>query len=436
MHGRFNFKSKDEILAKAAGLGLELPFSDDISSLFEPINIGGIAVPNRLVVQPMEGYDSAPGGSPSDLTRRRYLRYASGGSGMIWFEAVAVSDDGRSNPNQLRIHDLNVSAYKSLNQEIRKAAGQNGIKPLLVIQLTHSGRYSKPDGNPHPLAAARNKILDRTEPHVLSDVELKRIQDDYIMAARLSFEAGFDAIDIKACHGYLVIDLLAARTRENSIYGGNPASNRFRFMLETLDRIRQEIPGIVLTTRLNISDLYEGGFGVDGNNKPDYPEAMLLTGELRNRGITFMNLSMGSPYFNPHVTRPYDTPLPGQKLPGEHPLEGVVRIIDGTAEFAARFPEISFVGSAYSWLRQFAPNVGAEVVRRGQAAFIGLGRSSFAYPSLPSDLMSTGKADPSKVCITCSGCTRLIRNFRPGGCVVRDKEIYARELKQLIADGK
>lgn len=436
MHGRFKYRSNDELLAKAAELGLQLPFSDGISPLLESKNIEGFVVPNRLVVQPMEGYDSTPDGSPSELTRRRYLRYASGGSGMIWFEAVAVSAEGRSNPNQLRIHRGNVASYKNLNHEIREAAGQIEIKPMLVIQLTHSGRYSKPESKPHPLAAARNKALDKTEPHVLSDEELMRIQDDYVEAARFSYEAGFDGIDIKACHGYLVIDLLAARERVSSIFGGSQSSHRFRFMLETIDRIRKEIPGIIITTRLNISDLYQGGFGVGENNIPDYSEAMQLTGELRKRGITCMNLSMGSPYFNPHVTRPYDTPLPGQKLPEEHPLEGVVRIIEGTAEFAVKFPEISFVGSAYSWLRQFAPNVGAEVVRRGHAAFIGLGRSSFAYPSLPVDLMKTGKADPSKVCITCSGCTRLIRNFRPGGCVVRDKEIYARELRQLIADGK
>lgn len=436
MHGRFNYKSKDELLAKARGLGLDLPFADDISPLLEPKNLGGFIVPNRLAVQPMEGYDSTADGSPSELTRRRYLRYASGGSGMIWFEAVAVTNDGRSNPNQLLITYRNAGSYHSLNREIRKTAGEAGIKPMLVIQLTHSGRYSKPFSMPHPLAAVRNMALDKAEPHVLTDEELVQIQDSYVEAARLSFEAGFDAIDLKACHGYLLIDLLAAKARENSIYGGYSASSRFRFMLETLDRIRKEVPGIRITTRLNISDLYEGGFCVDENNKPDYSEAMLLTGELHKRGVTFMNLSMGSPYYNPHVTRPYDTPLPGQKLPEEHPLEGVVRIIEGTAVFAVKFPGISFVGSAYSWLRQYAPNVGAEVVRKGHAAFIGLGRSSFAYPSLPADLVKTGKADTSKVCITCSGCTRLIRNFRTGGCVVRDKEIYARELKQLIANGK
>jgi hypothetical protein len=141
---------------------------------------------------------------------------------------------------------------------------------------------------------------------------------------------------------------------------------------------------------------------------------------------------MGSPYYNPHVTRPYDNALPGQTVPDEHPMAGVIKMIRGTALFQKKFPELFFIGSAYSWLRQFAPNVGAAVIKSGGAAFIGFGRGSFAYPSMPLDLIKDGRANPAKVCIACSGCTRLIRNLRPGGCVIRDREIYGNELKKLI----
>lgn len=207
-------------------------------------------------------------------------------------------------------------------------------------------------------------------------------------------------------------------------------------MLETIDRIKEEIPGIIIATRLNISDLYDDGFGVDKENMPDFTEPVLLVGKLKSRGISLINLSMGSPYYNPYVTRPYDNPLPGQQVPDEHPLLGVYRMISGTAQFQKRFPELFFIGSAYSYLRQFAPNVGAAVVDSSDASFIGFGRGSFAYPSLPLDLMRDGKANPAKVCITCSGCTRLIRNMQPGGCVIRDREIYGNELKKLIAGEK
>jgi 2,4-dienoyl-CoA reductase-like NADH-dependent reductase (Old Yellow Enzyme family) len=436
MHERFRFKSKDELLKKAADLGLSLPFTDDISPLFQHVDVERFNVQNSLVVQPMEGYDSEADGSPSDLTVRRYLRYAAGGSGIIWYEAVAVTPEGRSNPRQLWISKDNAEKFRSLNSEVRKAAAETGSKPFLVVQLTHSGRYSKPDSKPDPLAAAPNRILDKTEPHILSDDELRKIQDDYIEAAKLSAYAGFDAIDIKACHGYLMIDLLAAVSRKDSIYGGESTANRFRFFLETYDRMKAEVPGVVITTRLNMSDVYSNGFAVDDLGNPDLSEAFILVDELRKRGMSLINLSMGSPYHNPHVTRPYDTPVPGQAVPGEHPLEGVMKMIVSTAAFQKKYPEIRFVGSAYSWLRQYAPNVGAAVLQNGMASFIGLGRSSFAYPDLPADLMKNGVADPAKVCITCSGCTRLIRNLRIGGCVIRDREIYGAELKKLIADGK
>ena len=436
MHERFRYKTRDELLERVHSLGLEMPFDDDISPLFYPASLNGFNIPNRFVVQPMEGYDSEKDGSPSGLTKRRYIRYATGNSGILWYEAVAVSPDGRSNPRQLWININNVKNFAVLNEEVRKSAAIDQISPLLVVQLTHSGRYSKPEGKSKPVVAGLNAILDKEPPYILSDDDLKKIQDQYLVAAKSVFKSGFDAIDLKACHGYLIIDLLAARSRRNSIYGGEEYSKRFRFLLETIDRIKSEVPGIIVTTRLNISDLYEGGFGVNRFGEIDYTEPLLLIEELKSRGIKLINLSMGSPYYNPHVTRPYDNPLPGQKVPGEHPLEGVMKMINGTSLFQKKFPEIYFVGSAYSYLRQFIPNVGASVIKNGGASFIGLGRSSFAYPSLPHDLFKDGKADPSKVCITCSGCTRLIRNLRPGGCVIRDREIYGNELKKLIADGE
>ncbi len=436
MHERFKYRTKDDLVLKARELGLDLPWSDDITPLFQPFQLPGFSVANRFVVQPMEGYDSENDGSPSDLTKRRYLRYASGGSGIIWFEAVSVVPEGRSNPHQLWIHKKNSDAFSRLNEEVRKNALKMGTDPFLVVQLTHSGRYSKPEGTAKPQVAALNPLLDKTPPVILTDDDLKRIMDRFVESAILAYKAGFNAVDIKACHGYLVVDLLSAKSRISSIFGGNETSGRFRFLLETIDRIKDEVPGIIITIRLSISDLYRGGFGVDENGEPDFTEPLFLVDQLNSRGINLVNITMGSPYFNPHVSRPYDNPLPGQVLPEEHPLKGVMRMINGTSFFQRRFPEIAMVGSAWSFLRHYAPNTGAAVIKKGDAVFMGFGRNSFAYPSMPLDLMRNGEADPRKTCITCSGCTRLIRNLRPGGCVIRDREIYGNELKKLIADGK
>lgn len=436
MHERFKFKTGDELIQRCRDLGFELPFTDDISPLFQTLSAGKILIPNRLVVQPMEGYDSENDGSPSELTKRRYLRYAAGGSGTLWYEAVAVVHRGRSNPHQLWINKKNYDTYSRLNEDVRKNAGKLNADPFLVIQLTHSGRYSKPGGKADPQVAVANPILDKITPYILSDDDLKRIMDQFIESAKLAWKAGFNAVDLKACHGYLIIDLLSAKTGTSSIFRGEEPSKRFRFLLETFDRIRYEVPDMIITTRLNISDLYQDGFGVDENGLPDFTEPLLLVDQMKARGTELINISMGSPYFNPHVTRPYDNPVPGQNLPNEHPLEGVIRLINGTSLFQNRFPEIAFVGSAYSFLRQYSPNVGAAVIRDKNASLIGFGRNSFAYPSMPNDLIKEGKANPRKTCITCSGCTRLIRSFRYGGCVIHDREIYGNELKKLIADGE
>jgi 2,4-dienoyl-CoA reductase (NADPH2) len=436
MHERFKYRTKDELQRKAKNLGYDLPYSDDITPLFQPYKMTGFSIANRLVVQPMEGYDSENDGSPSELSIRRYMRYASGGSGIIWHEAVSVLHKGRSNPRQLWINKKNSDSFSRVNDDVRRNAIKQGIDPFLVVQLTHSGRYSKPEGVPKPQVAALNPLLDKIPPGILTDDDLKRIMDQFVEASKLAYKSGFNGVDIKACHGYLVVELLSAKTRTDSIFGGNETPGRFRFLLETIDRIMYEVPGIIVTTRLGISDLYKGGFGVDEKGEPDFTEPLLLVEQLKSRGISIINLTMGSPYFNPHVSRPYDNPLPGQNKPAEHPLEGVVRMINSTSLFQERFPDIAMVGSAYSFLRHFAPNVGASVIRNGQASFIGFGRNSFAYPSMPLDLMKNGKADPRQTCITCSGCTRLIRSLRPGGCVIHDREIYGNELKKLIADEK
>ena len=180
MHERFKYKNKQDIIQKAADLGFDLPYSDDITPLFQPFSLAGLSVANRLTVQPMEGYDSENDGSPSGLSKRRYPRYATGGSGIIWYEAVSVMHEGRSNPHQLWIHKKNSDSFARLNDEVRKSALKNGIVPFLVIQLTHSGRYSKPEGIPKPQVAALNPILDKTSPVILSDDDLKRIIDRFV----------------------------------------------------------------------------------------------------------------------------------------------------------------------------------------------------------------------------------------------------------------
>jgi 2,4-dienoyl-CoA reductase (NADPH2) len=208
-HETFSFRTSDELLQKASELGLDLPFQADLNPLFEDITLGVKRLTNRLAVHPMEGFDAHPNGSPSDMTFRRYQRFARGGSALIWFEATSVVPEGRSNPRQLWLHRHNVDGFTRLVAETRKEAVRSEDphqEIYCVLQLTHSGRFSRPEGKPLPKVAWMNPYLDEKKEalHVFSDEELDGLQEDFFDAVLLAHRAGFDAVDIKACHGYLI----------------------------------------------------------------------------------------------------------------------------------------------------------------------------------------------------------------------------------------
>ncbi|MGB2906081.1 MAG: hypothetical protein WBB73_03205 [Candidatus Aminicenantaceae bacterium] len=438
-HLPFNYASSEELQSAAQDLRIELPFQDDLSPLFQSIEIGGRIVPNRLSVHPMEGADASSRGAPGELTLRRYRRFAEGGSGLIWFEAAAVTGEGRSNPHQLMITSDNRGSFQDLVEKTREAARLGfGEKHeiLCVLQLTHSGRYSKPSGKPRPRVASANPYLDRflKNVRVLSDEDLDFLQDDFVEAARLAYDAGFDAVDIKSCHGYLVNELLAGYSREHSRYGCG-FENRARFLTEVTARIHAELPRFMLTSRLSAFDgipfPYGFGFTKDSPQDIDLTEARILIRRLLLLGGRFFSMSAGNPRITSHLTRPFDRPLPGADPPEEHPLVGVKRLLSLTAGMQRDLPDVPFIGTGYSWLRQFFPFVAAAVLERGEASLIGLGRSAFAYPEAPRDLMDSGILDPRNTCITCSKCSELLRGGLHTGCVVRDAEIYVQEYRKL-----
>ncbi len=441
-HEPFTFQSGPELLRKADELGVELPFQDSVSPLFESLAVGSKTLANRLAVQPMEGFDADTNGSPSELTFRRYQRYAEGGCALIWFEATSVVPEGRSNPHQLMLHPRNLDSFKRLVEQTHHSAQKafgSAYEVFFVLQLTHSGRYSQPEGKPLRQVAGFNPNLDRKpeDVRILNDDELDRYQDKYVEAARLTEQAGFDAVDIKACHGYLINELLAARTREGSRYG-ETFENRTRFLSEVVEKVRDRTPGLCLAVRLSAFDGIPGGFGVsrDVPENYDLAEPKELVRRLAQSNCSLFNITVGNPYEKPHLGRPFDRPLQGDFFPEEHPIEGITRLLRITSVFQKEFPDIPFVGTGYSWLRHFFPNVGAAVLQLGEASLIGLGRSSFAYPDAPKDLMNSGALDPGKVCISCSRCTELMRNGHESGCVMKDKEIYGKLYQKLSVKGK
>ena len=436
-HRRFHLKDLHLLREELAQLGLSLPIEEDFSILGEPVAIGPHETPNRFVVQPMEGFDAADDGTPGELSFRRYRRYAEGGSGLLWFEATAVLEEVRSNPHQAYLHSGNVDAYARLVDHTRRAARQAfGHELVLVVQLTHSGRYSKPRGMPRPIIAHRSPVLDPKHDlpedyPLVTDEYLDRLQDTYVEAARLAARAGFDGVDLKSCHRYLVSELLASHTREGK-YGGT-LENRTRLLRESLEKIREAVPEVFVTTRLNVYDAiaYPYGFGVDREDYqvPDLSEPIEVIRQLIAIGIPLVNVTIGNPYYNPHYGRPYDRPVAGGSAPEEHPLAGVVRFANITRTIQETFPDLPVIASGYGWLRHLMPYVAAGVIRSKWATLVGQGRGAFAYPDSVMDVLTKGRMDPAKTCVTCSGCSQIMRDGTMTGCVVRDSEIYGPQYK-------
>ncbi len=391
--------------------------------LNDGIKINGKQIRNRVVFNPMEGCDGESGGGISELVRRRYLRFARGGAGTIWFEATAVSGECRANPRQLYLTEDNADGFKSLLDEIRQTALETtGTVPLIVLQATNSGRWSKPDGSPAPLIAYHNPVWERGKedlPYtVVSDDYCRALSGKYALAARLAARAGFDAVDVKCSHGYLINEFLSARDRPGP-YGGD-LENRSRLFFECVDAARANIdPDMFVTTRLNATDYfkYPYGFGTDADGEIDLSETKLIVKKLAARGVELINLTLGNPYLIPHINRPC-------RVSPEPASVGLKRIYDVTGELQTAFPDIAFVMPGLSFLADKSVSYADKAIRNGVCALAGWGRMTFAYPSFYTDHLRYGAPDASKCCLGCGKCTELMRAGAVAGCPIRDAEVY------------
>lgn len=436
------YTSFNEFHQQNAELNTNLPFAEDTAVLSSPLQIGGKVIPNRLACQAMEGCDGMADGSPDVLTKRRYERFATGGAGLIWFEATAVVEEGRANPRQLYITENNLDNFKKQVEDIKETAlKENGYEPVVIMQATHSGRYSKPNGTPAPLIAYNNPIFEKDNPiasdRIVTDEYLDRVKDALVHGALLAQKAGFDGVDMKCCHRYLNSELLSAFEREGR-YGGS-LENRTRLLRESVKgAIENCANDFIVSSRLNVYDGFPHpyGFGVknDGSLDFDSTEPDWLIKELYKYGVRLLNITMGNPYFNPHVNRPYAQG--GYKAP-EHPLQGVARMLSGIAELKARNPEMAMICSAVSYLGVAAPGVVSAYISDGGFDVAGFGRTIFAYPDFARDILKTGGMDKYKICICCSKCTEIMRT-KGGtpGCVIRDKEVYMPIYKTQCGSGK
>jgi NADPH2 dehydrogenase len=457
--------------------GIALAFDEALAApeeapLARPIEVQGVRVGNRFCILPMEGWDGTRDGEPSDLTRRRWRNFGISGAKLMWGgEAVAVRHDGRANPNQLLMTPATQPSIAALRETLvaahREQFGAHADGDLFIgLQLTHSGRYARPDvyDRPAPMAACVNPVLDRRFPdgvRVIQDGELERLVDDFVAAAGLARDAGFQFVDVKACHGYLGHELLGARGRDGP-YGGS-LENRTRFMRRVIEGIHANVPGLLIGVRLSVFDTVPYCKRADGVGEPDRGNAQLSTGNappaagfgvverdeeldaaldepravlrmLENLGVRWVCVTAGSPYYNPHIQRPaIFPPLDGYEPP-EDPLRGVARQIDATALLKRAFPGMAFVGSGYSYLQEWLPHVAQHNVREGLCDVVGLGRIALSYPELPSDVLAGKPLRRGAFCRTFSDCTTGPRLGLVSGCYPLDAFYAARPDAVTIRD--
>jgi len=436
-HERFTYKSLEEIKAKAEELGVHLPFARDTKALTQEAAFGNVTLKNRMGIAPMEGADALPDGSPSELTIRRYVREAEGGSAVIWFEAISIAAEGRSSAHQLMMTDENLENYKRMTDAVKEAGIRaNGFAPYLIMQANHSGRYSNPQGKPAPMIAYRHPIYEKLRPAddscIVTDDYLKGLEEKFGVASKMAKEAGFDAVDIKSCHGYLRAELSSAYNRPG-LYGGS-YENRTRLLKNGIEAAKvYEDKDFLVTARIGIYDGYAHpyGFGVkEGEgDTPNMEEPIRLIGELHeDYGLPMVNLTLGNPYVSTHVTRPYDH---GKYIPEEHPLYGVARIMDCIGQVKKAVPGMFISASGPSYLRQYSDLYAAGAIEEGLCDSILFGRMSFANPYFAKQILENGRMDPKKTCVACGKCGDLIRAGKPTGCVVREPDVYLKYYREF-----
>ncbi len=489
-----SLKTVEAFRKHIAALGVELPCEDQIvagsgaSPLLQPVanvTINGKHVGNRWATHPMEGWDGTTTGGVTDDMLRRWQRFGESGAKLIYGgEAMAVRPDGRANPNQIILVEENQAGIASLRETLVKAHHERYGKTedlIIGFQLTHSGRFCKSNDQKRlaPRVAFRHPILDRkfnvtSDAQMFTDGEIEELIQCYIRAAKIAWDIGADFVDIKHCHGYLLHEFLGAHTRPGK-FGGS-FENRTRILRDIIAGIRASGNPIELGVRLSAFDFvpfkpdparaepgklgpgipedfshclpYRYGFGVNQSDPVAYDltETFQFAELCAQLGVKILNLSAGSPYYNPHIQRPAAYPPSDGYQPAHDPLIDVARQINVVRQLKAHLTKTQstrpktqdpiLIGTAYSYLQEYLPHVAQYVVRHGWTDMVGLGRMVLSYPEMLTDATTKGALTPKLICRTFSDCTTAPRNGMKSGCYPLDKHYAAMPEFQQLKEAK
>jgi 2,4-dienoyl-CoA reductase-like NADH-dependent reductase (Old Yellow Enzyme family) len=298
-------------------------------SLFEPLTLRSLTLRNRVWLAPMCQY-SAVDGVPNDWHLVHLGARATGGFGLVFTEASAVTADGRISPEDAGIwNDEQAEAWRRVVDFVHDQGTPIGV------QLAHAGRKASTyrpwaeqsgsvpadDGGWTAVAPSAVPFDGYAEPAPLSAFELAEVVTAFADAARRAVAMGFDAVEVHAAHGYLLHEFLSPLSnRRDDEYGGS-FDNRVRLLLETVDAVRAEIPdGMPLMVRISGTDWIDGGWDVEQSTR--------LAVQLREHGVDLVDVSSGgnAPASIP-VGPGYQVPLSAEVRRGADVPTGAVGLI-------------------------------------------------------------------------------------------------------------
>jgi len=382
-------------------------------TLLSPIQIGSKTCKNRFFIQAMECNDEDETGNPSQSTTDRYRTLFDGEAGLVSLEAVSVTRESRSRDNQLMIMEPNRAPLSKFVSNVKEANPDT----LFIFQLTHSGELSNPNFSRrvtvNPLYGYGGDLL--------TEDDVDKILDSFVLAAEIAHDAGADGIDMKLCHGYFGTQILRPHNSRNWKYGGS-WENRSRFAFELFERIQKRVNNkdFLIGSKISAWEGFPGGFGTEGSDSPiiDLSEPISLLQGLEERGAQYFIQSAGSPSITLALTQ----------ATKEAPYWAYLHQFFAKELKKNLKPETVLIGSNFSAFRNGKNGLcavspeesamlpyAAQCIESGALDMIGLGRQSFADPLLPKKLRE-GKEDEIKWCTICDNCIELLIRQSKVGC--------------------
>jgi 2,4-dienoyl-CoA reductase-like NADH-dependent reductase (Old Yellow Enzyme family) len=404
---------------------------DTKETLLSPIKIGNRTSPNRFFMQSMECSDADADGNPTEATIKRYEDIFRGQGGVVDLEAITVSSESRARLNQLEILPRNEKPLKNFVSRLKE------VNPatILLFQLTHAGELASTDYSRRVTV----KPLYGIGGDQLSEEDVEKIIDQFVLSAKIAHDIGADGIDMKLCHGYLGSQILRPYNDGNWKYGGS-WEKRSRFAYDLYERINREIndKNFLIGSKLSAWEGFPGGCGSAGPDSPlmDLTESLALVKGLEERGAQYFIQSAGCTAITEGLTNAGKS----------HSYFAYLHIFFANEYKKVVKPQTVIIGSGFTVFRNgknngmqaIAPEdgnmltLGAKCVNDGSMDMVGLGRQTFADPHVPRKL-AEGRENEIKYCTICDHCLELLFEEQPIGCCTYDRhyaQVYAEMRKR------